>query len=302
MFCGTGWIEVIPYIARALAVAGVDAEVVARDPSRPLAPQLDGIAVALPSNAVFGREEIAAAPRLKLIQQPAVGYEGIDVAAARAAGIPVCNAPGTNTDAVAQAALLLILVLARRLPRARRAFARAEIGTPVGIELGGRRLGVVGLGATGSRLAEFARALGMTVEGIRGRDERGGLLALLRRADVVSIHCPLTERTRGLFDDEAFAALPDGALLVNIARGAIVDRGALERALASGRLGGVGLDVFWEEPWNARDPLFARDDVIALPHIAGSTEGAFGRIAAIVARNTRDVLAGEPLVHRVDGG
>src|SRR5262245_49416474 len=114
MFCGTGWLGVIPYIERALAEAGVDAVVTAHDRRRPLAPQLSSVEVALPSNARFGREEIEAAPRLRLIQQPAVGHEGIDLDAARARGIPVCNAPGINTAAVAQAALLLLLGLARR--------------------------------------------------------------------------------------------------------------------------------------------------------------------------------------------
>lgn len=300
MFCGTGWLDIVDHIESALAAAGVEAKVVARDRSRPLAPQLADIDVALPSNALFGPEEIAAAPRLRLIQQTAVGHDGIDLGAARTRGIPVCNAPGANADAVAQTALLLILALARRLPRARTAFARAEIGTPTGIELTGRRLGIVGLGRTGTRLAEAAQALGMEVEGVRSRDGRGALLGMLRRADVVSIHCPLTPATRGLLDDEAFAALRPSALLINVARGAIVDRGALERALAAERLGGVGLDVFWEEPWNAADPLFARDEVIALPHMAGATHEAFARIAAIVAHNIRALLAGEPLVHRVD--
>ena len=302
MFCGTGWLDMIGHVRTALASAGVDAEVEARDPARPLAPQLAGAEVALPSNARFGAEELAAAPRLRLIQQPAVGHEGIDVAAARARGIPVCNAPGTNTDAVAQAALLLVLALARRVPAARRCFQEARIGAPLGVELSGRRLGVVGLGKTGARLADAARALGMEVEGVRSRSGRAALLEMLGRADVVSIHCPLTPETRGLLDEEAFAAMRPGALLVNVARGAIVDRPALERALASGRLRGAGLDVFWEEPWDPRDPLFAREDVIALPHVAGSTEEAFARIAAVVARNTRALLAGAPLEHRVDGG
>lgn len=301
MFCGTGWLDLVPIIARALAAAGVDAEVVVRDPALPLALQLGDVEVALPSNARFGAEEIAAAPRLRLIQQPAVGLEGIDVARAQAAGIPVCNAPGANTDSVAQAALLLILALARRLPEARRAFASASIGAPVGLELTGRKLGIIGLGRTGSRLAAAAAALGMTVSGVRSRDSRGALLEMLGGVHVASIHCPLTPQTRGLFDDEAFAALPPGALLVNVARGPIVDRAALARALASGRLAGVGLDVFWEEPWDALDPLFARDDVIALPHIAGSTLDAYERLSSIVAQNIRAVLSGEPLIHHVNG-
>ncbi len=212
----------------------------------------------------------------------------------------MCNAPGSNTDAVAQAALLLILALARRAPEARRRFAEARLGAPVGRELTGRRLGIVGMGKAGARLADAARALGMEVEGVRSSDGRAALLAMLARADVVSIHCPLTGATRGMIDDEALGSMREGALLVNVARGAIVDRGALDRALAAGRLGGVGLDVFWQEPWDPRDPLFGREDVIALPHVAGSTEEAFTRIAAVIARNVRAMLRGEALEHRVD--
>jgi len=300
LLCGTGWIEVVSFVARALAEAGVEAEVSVRDPTRPLAPQLGDTEVALPSNARFGAAEIEAAPRLRLIQQPAVGYENIDLAAARARNLPVCNTPGSNTDAVAQAALLLILALARRVPEARRRFAEARIGGPVGRELTRRRLGIIGMGKTGARLADAARALGMEVEGVRSDAGRAALLAMLGRADVVSIHCPLTAATRGMIDDEALGAMREGALLVNVARGAIVDRDALVRALAAGRLGGVGLDVFWEEPWDPRDPLFGREDVLALPHVAGSTEEAFTRTAAVIARNVRAMLRGEPLEHRVD--
>jgi phosphoglycerate dehydrogenase-like enzyme len=302
LYCGTGWLDAVPLYAEALAAAGLDAAVSIADPSVALAEQLAEVDVALPSNAPFGAHEFAAAPRLRLVQQPASGFEGIDLAAARERGVPVCNAPGANADSVAQAALLLLLSLARRVQAARQAFARGRIGGPVGLELTGRTLGIVGLGRSGARLAEVAGALGMRAEGVRRADGRAGLLALLARADAVSLHCPLDERTRGMIDDEAFATMRPGALLVNVARGGIVDRGALERALAGGRLGGVGLDVFWREPWDARDPLFARDDVVTLPHVAGSTREAFARVGAVLARNARAVLAGEPLVHRVDGG
>ena len=300
LFCGTGWLDVMPHIGRALATVGVDAEVIVRDPARPLLEQLADIDVALPSNGVFGANEIAAAPGLRLIQQPAVGFEGIDLMAARARGIPVCNAPGSNTDSVAQAALLLILALARRVPAAMHAFRRAEIGGPAGIELTGRTLGIVGMGSTGSRLATAATALGMSVEGVTRAGGRDALHKLLARSDVVSIHCPLAPSTRGLFDTAAFTAMRPGALLVNVARGAIIDRAALEHALASGRLRGVGLDVFWNEPWDPNDALFARDDVVVLPHVAGSTEESFARIANVVAMNIAALYAGTPLAHRVD--
>jgi phosphoglycerate dehydrogenase-like enzyme len=103
-----------------------------------------------------------------------------------------------------------------------------------------------------------------------------------------------------MFDAHAFAAMRRGALLVNVARGDIVDRAALEHALASGQLGGVGLDVFWHEPWSVDDPLFARADVMTLPHVAGATLDAYERIASVVAHNVRAVLEGTELIHRVD--
>jgi phosphoglycerate dehydrogenase-like enzyme len=192
-----------------------------------------------------------------------------------------------------------MLSLARKLPEAERAFARASIGVPVGIELGGKVLGLVGRGQSGSALARIAAALGMEVVSVGSSSQPGALYDLLSRADVVSIHCPLTPKTRGLFDDQAFARMKPGAYLINCARGGIVDRGALERALESGRLGGVGLDVHWNEPWDPGDPLYAREDVVALPHIAGSTEEAFGRLADLVAGNIARVARGEPPLHRI---
>ncbi|MGZ3422138.1 MAG: NAD(P)-dependent oxidoreductase, partial [Polyangiales bacterium] len=252
LYCGSGWLDVVPRIERAL---DVPAEVRVRDRSRPVVDQLADIDVVLPSNMLLGPSELAAGPKIRLIQQPAVGHEGIDLAAARARDIPVCNAPGMNSDAVAQAALLLILALARRFPRAQKAFVRAEIGGPAGIELTGRTIAIVGFGRTGTRLAQAVEALGMRVLPVR-REGRAALLDALAVADVVSLHAPLNASTRGMIDDEALAAMKEGALLVNASRGGLIDRPALERALP--RLGGVGLDVFWEEPWNPADPLFSR--------------------------------------------
>jgi len=158
---------------------------------------------------------------------------------------------------------------------------------------------VIGVGQSGGRLAAAARGLGMEVLSVRSTSGPAELATLLARADFVSVHCPLTPATRGLFDDAAFARMKPGAFLVNCARGAIVERTALERALASGRLGGFGADTYWEEPWDAADPLWARDDVVALPHIAGSSAEAFARNADIVAENVRRAMRGEELLHRV---
>lgn len=294
LFCGSGWLDVVPRIGAAIAAHGVRADVIVRD-ARPLVEQLTDVDVILPSNAPLGASEIAAATRLQLIQQPASGYEWIDLAAARARDIPVCNAPGANADAVAQATLLLLLALARRYKEAQRVFERETIGAPEGIELTGKTIAIVGMGRAGNRVRAAVEALGMDVIAVtRGR---AGFLAALARADVVSLHAPVTEETRGMMNDEAFAAMKPGALLLNIARGALIDRAALDRAMP--KLGGLGLDVFWEEPWNARDPLYARDNVVVLPHVAGSTVEAFARIADVVGRNVAAIVRGEPLAHRI---
>lgn len=299
LFCGSGWVEVVDVIAARLPAG---CRIRRWDRRRPLVEEVAAAPpdVLLPSNAHIDAAVIAAAaPRLRLIQQPAAGTDAIDVAAAAACGVPVCNAPGANQTAVAEAALLLLLLLARRWPVAQRAFAAGTIGAPLGVELAGRQLTVVGMGRTGQAVAARAAALGMRVVGATSATSRPALHALLATSDTVSLHCPLTAATRGLIDADALAALPAHALVVNLARGPVIDRPALEAALARGHLGGVGLDVFWHEPWEPADPLYADPRVVTLPHVAGSTEEAFAAIAAIVVDNVARVQRGEPLVHRI---
>ncbi|HVV81984.1 MAG TPA: NAD(P)-dependent oxidoreductase [Kofleriaceae bacterium] len=300
LFCGSGWLDIVDLIAARLP-PGDRLRRWTRD--RPLADEVTAAPpeVLLPSNGRVDAAviEAAAARGLRLIQQPATGVDAIDLAAAAAHGIPVCNAPGANQVAVAEAALLLLLLCARRWPVARERFVHGVIGAPLGVELAGSRLVVIGGGRTGGALASRARALAMEVQVLGSATTRAGLLAALAAADAVSLHCPLTPRTRGLIDAEALAALPAHAIVVNVARGPIVDRAALEAALARGHLGGVGLDVFWQEPWDPRDPLFAHPKVVTLPHVGGSTVGAFTGIAGVVIENLARLRRGEPLLHRV---
>jgi phosphoglycerate dehydrogenase-like enzyme len=291
LFCGSGWLPIVDHIAARLPA---DSTIARWDRRTPLAGVVAGIDVLLPSNAAITAETIAAASSLRLIQQPAAGTERIDRAAAAARGIPVCNAPGTNHVAVAEHALFLLLALARRLPAAQRAFAAREVGTPVGIELSGKTLGIVGMGRAGSALAERARALGMNVIALARDGDRPAFFAA---CDAVSLHCPLDDSTRGLVGAEAFAAMRPGALLVNCARGGVIDRDALVRNLD--KLGGVALDVHWDEPPDPSDPLYADPRVLALPHVAGSTEEAFARIADVVVENVARVARGESPIHRV---
>ena len=296
LFTGSGWKPFIDFLMRHLPDTY---EVSIWDRARPLEEAVAEVEFLLPSNAPFSGGVIAAARAVRLIQQPAAGVENIDLSAARARGIPVANAPGANQRAVAESALLLMLGLARRLPEAQRRFAGAVIGEPVGRELGGRRLGIVGTGRTGGALAALARGIGMEVVSIGSRRSDAEWASFLAVADVVSLHCPLTDATRGLIDDRAFASMKPGAFLINCARGPVVDRGALERALGGDRLGGVGLDVFWREPWDPADSLFSHPRVMVLPHVAGSTEEAFDAIARICADNILRVARGDQPLHRV---
>lgn len=294
LFCGTGWFPIIDAIGARLPGASFEIW----DRSIPLVRCVGGVEVIIPSNGLIDAAAIAGAESLVLIQQSAVGYDGVDLAAARARGVPVCNAPSTNHGSVAETATYLMLALARRAPRAARAFARAEIGVPLGIELEGKTLGIVGLGSSGKALARIAAAIGMEILSVTSSSSRDELVELVISSDVISIHCPLVPETRGLFDDSLLSRMKPGALLINCARGPIIDRGALERALDDG-LGGAGLDTFWDEPWDPNDPLFLRDDVVALPHVAGSSEESFARIADIVADNIRRVSRGEEPLYRV---
>ncbi|ACY14242.1 2-hydroxyacid dehydrogenase [Haliangium ochraceum] len=299
LFCGSGWLSIVDVIGARLRERGQDCELLRWDRAAPLRELVGDIDVLLPSNASIGAAELAAAERLALIQQPAAGVDNIDLAAARARGIPVCRAPGANPISVAETALLLMLALARRWNDARRSFADARIGEPAGMELCGKTLGVIGMGASGRALAERARALGMRVLGTNSRSTAEELRALLAAADVISLHCPLTDATRGLIGTGELAQMKPGALLINCARGGVVERAAVTAALDSGHLGGFALDTPWEEPWNPEDPLYARPDVVALPHIAGSTRESFARIADIVVENIARLRRGEELRHRV---
>jgi len=296
LFCGSGWHSIVEQIAARLPH---DAAIQIWDRRGPLEQAVADADVLLPSNARIDAAVLAAASRLRLIQQPAAGTEGIDREAAFARGIPICNAPGTNHVSVAEAALFLLLSLARRAPAAQRAFAARVIGEPLGIELSGKTLGVIGLGRSGTALADRARALGMTVIALGRGATAADRHAFFAACDAVSIHCPLTSETRGLVDAAAFAALRPGAFVINVSRGDVIDRDALVAALAGERLGGVGLDVHWHEPPDPTDPLYLDPRVVALPHVAGSTKEAFARIVDVVIDNLGRLARGEPLRHRV---
>lgn len=253
-----------------------------------------------------------AAPRLRAIVKCGVGVDAIDLAAARRRGIAVRHVPDYATDTVAEAAVLLMLALLRRLRPVRRAMDAHGWLWPeprwLGNDAAGRTLGVVGLGRIGRAVARLAAAFRMTVIASHpGLDPArvpegvalcASLDALLERADIVSIHCALTDRTRHLLGVAELARMKPGALLVNVARGAIVDEAALVAALAAGHLGGVALDVFEREPLPHRGhplvDLAATDDrVLLTPHLAFHTHEAVQRLQRQAFELCVDALAAD---------
>jgi phosphoglycerate dehydrogenase-like enzyme len=252
---------------------------------------------------------IAAATRLRLIQKIGVGVNTIDLGAAKARGIAVCNLPGTNARAVAELSLALMLATLRRLPHFDAALRGGVWSDPVmrdGLgELGGRTVGLVGYGAVPRLLAPVLAALGCRVVYTSRSPkpdaigERRALDALLRESDVVSLHVPLTPETEKLIDAAALARMGPGAVLINAARGGLVDQTALTEALRSGRLAAAGLDVFADEPLASGDPLLSLPNVVITPHIAWLTTGTFERSLGVAAENCRRIAAGRELLHRV---
>jgi phosphoglycerate dehydrogenase-like enzyme len=256
-------------------------------------------------------EMIDAAPRLRLIQKIGVGVNTIDLAAARRRGIAVCNLPGTNAPAVAELTLALMLAASRRVPMFDAAMRRGEgfaldPAAKDGInELGGRTVGLVGYGAVPRALAPVLVALGCRVL-YTARGARSGAVAefrtlpdLLAESDVVSLHVPLTNETERMIDAAALARMKPSAVLVNTARGGLVDEPALVAALRTGRLAAAGLDVFAEEPIDPSSELLTLPNVVLTPHIAWLTTGTFDRSFALAAENCRRLAAGAALLHQV---
>lgn len=256
-------------------------------------------------------EDVAAAPRLRLIQKIGVGVNTIDLEAARRRGVAVCNMPGTNTQAVAEMTLLLMLGALRRVSQLDAATrAGRGWGLPADLqdrcgEVCGRTVGLVGYGAVPRRLAPVLQALGARVlfacrtPRPDAVGERRPLAELLAESDVVSLHVPLAPDTERLIDDAAIARMKPGAVLVNTARGALIDETALAAALRAGRVAAAGLDVFETEPAPAGNALLELDNVVCTPHLAWLTRETLARSIAVAAENCRRLASGEDLLHRV---
>lgn len=271
--------------------------------SWPPAETLTGVEILLEAGVAVGPAELDLLPDLRLLANYGVGYDRVDVPACHARGVDVTNTPGVLDAAVADLTLALILACRRHLVvsdrfvregRWRRGWAEPEL---LGHDLTASTLGLVGYGRIGKEVATRARAFGMDVVFHR---RTGGLPLdeLLRTADVVSLHVPLTPETNGLLSRERLALLQDGATLVNTARGAIVDEGALVDELVSGRIS-AGLDVFAGEP-RVPKPLLALPNVVLTPHIASATVETRATMTRVLVDNVLAFLGGEPLPNPVD--
>ena len=243
----------------------------------------------------------AAGDGLRVVANVAVGYDNVDVDAARSRGVAVTNTPGVLTDATADLAIALLLAITRRLGEGERLIRSGEpwawsIDFMLGRGLRGKTLGIVGYGEIGRAVAARARAFGLEVVYTkRSRGDEPGqveLGELLARSHVVSLHCPLTPETRHLIDADALAAMRDDAYLINTARGPVVDEPALAAALRDGVIAGAGLDVFEHEP-QVHPDLLGLENVVLIPHLGSATVETRTAMAELAAANVVAVLAGD---------
>jgi len=269
----------------------------------------DELATAIPSYDVLivrsatkvPASVIENAARLKIIGRAGVGIDNVDVAAATARGIIVMNAPEGNTLSAAEHTLGLILCLARKIPQAVSSVksGKWDRKSYMGTELYGKTLGIIGLGRIGRRVAQYGQALGMKILGydpfvsIEDVQMFGVSLVTLeglcRQADIITLHLPLTDQTRGILGEGLFNLMKPGVWIVNVARGGLIDEGLLYRQMVSGKVAGAAIDVFAQEPPTCKE-LLALDNVIATPHLGASTREAQVNVARDICKQVVDAL------------
>ncbi|MBE6595338.1 MAG: hydroxyacid dehydrogenase [Ruminococcaceae bacterium] len=263
--------------------------------------------VAVLNKLKMNEESLKNAHRLRLICVSATGYDNIDTAYCKRRGIALYNVPGYSTDSVAQLTAAMALSLATHLTAYRDhvhsgAYTAGGVAnhlTPVFHELSSMTWGVVGGGAIGTRVAEIAEALGCRVllcrRKLQERFHQVPLEELLKRSDIVSLHVPLTAETRGMIGKAEIAQMKDGAILINVARGAVTDEAAVAEAIEAGKLGGLGVDVYSTEPFSQDHPftrLTGRENVCLTPHMAWGSAEARARCVGTMAANIQSFLAG----------
>lgn len=259
--------------------------------------------VTLLSDRIDGPLLDALGGSVRVVANHAVGYDNVDVPACTERGVWVTNTPDVLTEATADLTWALILAVARRLREGERMVRDGKFGgwSPtmlLGMELGGKTLGIFGYGRIGRAVARRGEAFGMKVV-YSARSHGVSKQELVQVADVISIHSPLNDQTRHAFGEREFAAMKRGAIIVNTARGPVIDEAALVRALERGGLGGAGLDVYEDEP-RVHPGLIARDDVVLLPHVGSATHDTRRRMAELALGDAVRVLRGERPLHPVN--
>ena len=266
---------------------------------------LQGFDVLIPTMCSVTKELLDTADRLRLIQQCGSGLEGVDIEAARDRDIWVANVPtgsSGNADSVAELGIYLMIGLSRDVRGMKQSLRDRKMGEPRGKSLFGRTVGLIGLGGIGRALVQRLKPFGVHIIGVKQRDPAkamdelgldwvGGpddMKTLLERSDYVVLGLPVTETSKHIMNRETLGFMKRDAYLINLSRGGLVDRDALEEALAKGNIAGAGLDVYWEEPPDPEDPIFEHN-VLATPHVGGSTDVSMNGIVKAVAENIRRV-------------
>lgn len=261
---------------------------------------------------IYDAEMMDRAPNTRVIARTGIGVDRVDIDAATERGIVVCNTPDGPTNSTAEHAIMLMLMAAKRVKEAEatlRAGGDDLFAGHTGMELADKNLGLVGFGRISRRVARAATAMGMNVtafdpnladEEFSGAERSPNLHSLLEISDVVSVHVPMMSSTSGMFGDAEFEAMKRGAVFVNTARGGLVDHQAMIRALDSGQISAVGLDVTDPEPLPPQHPLLHRDDVVVTPHVASATQEAKERIFRTALDQVMDVLEGRRPAHPVN--
>lgn len=286
-------------------------EVVVYDDSRPdeVLRRLDGACVAVTKEMPVPAEMIAQFPEsVKLICEAGTGYNNIDLDAARARGITVCNVPAYSSQRVAHTAIMLMLNLSSTMQTQIAMLARGDrsnftehLKVPH-VELNGKTLGVVGAGNIGRQVIRIAQAMEMNVlvySRTKKDDLQGvsfvSLETLLKESDYISLHCPLNEQTRHLINEQTLALMKPSAFLINTSRGALIDEPALIKVLQEGKIAGAGLDVQETEPPVQDNPLYTLENVIMTPHMGWKGQETRQRLVDVVAKDIRGFFAGDPV-------
>jgi phosphoglycerate dehydrogenase-like enzyme len=308
-----------PWTDDLIAAVGARHEITVFDEEAPLAPQFEGVEVVVDHGGSSGTREqmdVAAANGARLWQILGTGFEHFDLDYIKARGIPVANAPGQfSSVALAQSAMMFILMLAHRYRETAANFTEGVLYRPAGLELEGRTLGLVGFGASGQDLARRARAFGMRIMAIDVRPIEPQILDELQpeflgtpedldrvvaESDFLSLHLHLNAQTRHTIDRRRLGLMKNTACLINVARGALADEEALEEALLEGRIGGAGLDVFEREPPDPTRPAYQLPNVVVTPHTAGVTDGTSRKRAACTAENVDRIAQDLEPLYRID--